>query len=68
MGHGTIQAGGRLLPPEQTYGPLVLEANPNYWDPQRLPRFKRIVFDNTLGQEEAVELVKTSEGRVDLVT
>jgi len=33
-----------------------------------LPRFKRIVFDNTLGQEEAVELVKTSEERVDLVT
>jgi peptide/nickel transport system substrate-binding protein len=47
---------------------VVLEANPNYWDPKRLPRFKRIVFDNTLGQEEAVELVKTSEGRVDLVT
>src|SRR5262252_9958330 len=47
---------------------VVLEANPNYWDPQRLPRFKRIVFDNTQGQEEAVELVKTSEERVDLVT
>ncbi len=47
---------------------VVLEANPNYWDPKRLPRFKRIVFDNTLGQEEAIELVKTSEGRVDLVT
>src|SRR5712691_5700804 len=47
---------------------LVLEANPNYWDPKRLPRFKRIVFDNTQGQEEAVELVKTSEGRVDGVT
>ncbi len=47
---------------------VVLEANPNYWNPKRLPRFKRIVFDNTLGQEEAVELVKTSEGRVDLVT
>jgi len=47
---------------------VVLEANPHYWDPQRLPRFKRIVFDNTQGQEEAVELVKTSEERVDLVT
>src|SRR5215471_1876538 len=47
---------------------VVLEANPNYWDPKRLPRFKRIVFDNTLGQKDAVELVKTSEGRVDLVT
>ena len=29
---------------------------------------KRIVFDNTLGQKEAVELVKSGEGRVDLVT
>jgi peptide/nickel transport system substrate-binding protein len=47
---------------------VVLEANPNYWDPKQLPRFKRIVFDNIQGQEEAVELVKTSEGRVDLVT
>jgi peptide/nickel transport system substrate-binding protein len=45
-----------------------LEANLNYWDPKRLPRFKRIVFDNTSGREEAIELVKTSEGRVDLVT
>src|SRR5689334_22698100 len=29
---------------------------------------QRIIFDNTLNQKEAVELVKTSEGRVDLVT
>ena len=28
----------------------------------------RIVFDNTLSQKDAVELVKSSEGRVDLVT
>src|SRR5215510_11491731 len=47
---------------------LVLEAHGGYWDPKRSPRFKRIVFDNTSGQEDAVELVKTSEGRVDLVT
>jgi peptide/nickel transport system substrate-binding protein len=33
-----------------------------------MPRLKRIVFDNTLGQKDAVELVKTGEGRVDLVT
>jgi peptide/nickel transport system substrate-binding protein len=58
---------GFSLPNKRT-DRLVLEANPNYWDPKRLPRFKRIVFDNTSGQEEAVELVKTSEGRVDLVT
>lgn len=33
-----------------------------------MPRLKRIVFDNTLGQREAVDLVKSGEGRVDLVT
>jgi peptide/nickel transport system substrate-binding protein len=33
-----------------------------------MPRVKRIVFDNTLSQQEAVELVKTAEGRVDLVS
>jgi len=54
--------------PNQRSAQLVLEAHRGYWDPKRLPRFKRIVFDNTQGQEEAVELVKTSEGRVDLVT
>jgi len=46
---------------------LVLEANTDYWDPQRLPRLQRIVFDNTLSSKEALELVKTGEGRVDLV-
>jgi peptide/nickel transport system substrate-binding protein len=45
-----------------------LEANLAYWDPQRFPRLRRIVFDNTLSQKDAVELVKTGEGRVDLVT
>jgi peptide/nickel transport system substrate-binding protein len=46
---------------------IVLEANTDYWDAQRLPRLQRIVFDNTLSPKEAVELVKTGEGRVDLV-
>jgi peptide/nickel transport system substrate-binding protein len=45
----------------------VLEANPAYWDAARSPRLQRVVFDNTLTQEEALELVKTSAGRVDLV-
>jgi ABC-type transport system substrate-binding protein len=47
---------------------IVFEANPHYWDTSRLPRLRRIIFDNTLDQHEAVELLKTSEGRVDLVT
>ena len=33
-----------------------------------MPRLQRIVFDNTLSQQDAVELVKTGEGRVDLVS
>ena len=54
--------------PDKRSDQVILEANPNYWDKSRFPRVKRIVFDNTLGQKEAVELVKTGEGRVDLVT
>ena len=46
---------------------IVLEANTDYWDRDRLPRLKRIVFDNTIGQQDAIELVKTTEGRVDVV-
>lgn len=40
----------------------------HYWDTTRFPRLQRIVFDNTLNQKDSVELVKTEEGRVDLVT
>jgi ABC-type transport system substrate-binding protein len=47
---------------------VVLEANTNYWDKGRAAKVKRIVFDNTLSQKEAVELVKSREGRIDLVT
>jgi hypothetical protein len=39
-------------------------STPDYWDKTWLPRLHRIVFDRTLEQREAVELVKTSEGRV----
>src|SRR5215813_13930125 len=54
--------------PEKRSDRVVLEANTNYWDPTRFPRLQRIIFDNTLSQKEAVELVKTGEGRVDVVT
>src|SRR5215813_11878740 len=47
---------------------MVLEANTNYWDPNRFPRLQRIIIDNTLEQHQAVELVKTGEGQVDVVT
>src|SRR5262244_2252128 len=54
--------------PDRRSDRVVLEANPDYWDKARLPRLYRIVFDNTLSQHDAVELVKTTEGRVDMVT
>ncbi len=54
--------------PERRTDRIVLEANTDYWDPDRFPRLRRIIFDNTLSQKEAVELVKTGEGRVDVVT
>ena len=54
--------------PDKRSDRVVLEANLAYWDTARFPRLQRIIFDNTLGQKEAVELAKTGEGRVDLVT
>ena len=54
--------------PEKRSDRIVLEANTDYWDHTRFPQLQRIIFDNTLGQKEAVELVKSGEGRVDLVT
>jgi ABC-type transport system substrate-binding protein len=54
--------------PEQRSERIVLEAHLAYWDPTRMPRLQRIIFDNSLGQKETVELVKSGEGRVDLVT
>ena len=54
--------------PDKRFDQVVLEAHLGYWDSARFPRLHRIIFDNTLSQKEAVELVKTGEGRVDLVT
>jgi peptide/nickel transport system substrate-binding protein len=54
--------------PDKRSDRVVLEANLAYWDPTRFPRLQRIIFDNTLSQKEAVEQVKTGEGRVDLAT
>ena len=52
--------------PDKRSDRVVLEANLAYWDPSRFPRLQRIIFDNTVSQKEAVERVKTAEGRVDL--
>jgi peptide/nickel transport system substrate-binding protein len=47
---------------------LVLEANPDHWNIERGPRLERVVFRNDLSPAEALDLVCTSEGEVDLVT
>jgi len=47
---------------------VVLEANLDYWNPERFPRLQRIIYDNTLSPKEALELIKHTEGRVDLLT
>src|SRR5712691_6653469 len=54
--------------PEKRADRVVFEVNTAYWDPIRMPRLQRIVFDYTLGQKEAVERVKAAEGQVDLVS
>jgi ABC-type transport system substrate-binding protein len=54
--------------PDKRSKVLILEANINYWDRSRAARVKRIVFDNSLGQKEALDLMKAGEGRVDVVT
>ncbi len=54
--------------PDKRSDRVVLEANLEYWDLRRYPRLQRIIFDNTVGQKEAVERVKDDAGRVDLVT
>ena len=54
--------------PDKRSDRVVLEANLAYWDKTRWPRLHRIIFDNTLDQDDAVELIKSGEGRVDLVT
>ena len=47
---------------------MILEANTRYWDKNRAPRLRRIVFENARSQKEAMDLVKSGEGRVDVVT
>src|SRR5919109_1059978 len=54
--------------PDKRADRVVLEANLEYWDKNRFPRVQRVVFDNTLSQKDAAELVKTTEGRVDIVS
>ena len=54
--------------PDKRSDQVILEANLEYWDASRFPRLQRIIFDNTVSQQEAVERVKDDTGRLDLVT
>lgn len=57
------------LPVREDRTPLVvLEANPRYWNTARGPRLERVVFRNDIEQREAIELVCTTTGEVDIVT
>jgi peptide/nickel transport system substrate-binding protein len=47
---------------------IVLEANPDHWNVERGPRLERVDFRNDLPPAEALELVCTTEGEVDVVT
>jgi peptide/nickel transport system substrate-binding protein len=54
--------------PQKRSDRLILEANGQYWNREQWPRLQRIVFENTLSRREALELVRTNEGFVDLVS
>jgi ABC-type transport system substrate-binding protein len=57
------------LPTGQPRTPrLVLEANPDHWNIDRGPRMERVVFRNDMSPIEALDLVCTTEGEVDVVT
>jgi ABC-type oligopeptide transport system substrate-binding subunit len=45
-----------------------LVANSRYWNRRRGPRLREVVFRNDVPAEQALELVCTTEGEVDLVT
>ena len=47
---------------------VVLEANRDHWNTERGPRLERVVFRNDLSPAEALELVCSGEGEVDIVS
>jgi ABC-type transport system substrate-binding protein len=47
---------------------LVLEANTEHWNAERIPRVGRVVFRNSLTPAEGLELCISGEGEVDVVT
>jgi peptide/nickel transport system substrate-binding protein len=47
---------------------VVLEANTDHWNTERGPRLEKVVFRNDISPAEALDLVCTTEGEVDIVT
>src|ERR671939_597708 len=47
---------------------VVLEANTDHWNIERGPRLEKVVFRNDISPAEALDLVCTTEGEVDIVT
>lgn len=45
-----------------------MEANANYWNPERKPKVSQITFDNRMPKAKALDLVCKTEGKVDIVT
>ncbi len=47
---------------------VVLTANTDHWNKERGPRLEKVVFLNDVPPAEALELVCTTEGQIDIVT
>lgn len=53
---------------EERTAEVCLVANPRYWNKNRGPRLRKVVFRNDLSRDDALDLVCTTEGEVDIVT
>ena len=47
---------------------VVLTANTDHWNKERGPRLEKVVYRNDISPADALELVCTTEGQVDLVS
>ena len=47
---------------------MILEANEDHWNKERGPRVEKVVFRNDVSPAEALDLVCTQEGEIDIVS
>ena len=57
-----------LIESEDRSPRLVLEANRNHWNHERVPRLERVVFRADLSAVDALEACISGDGEVDIVT